>query len=88
MGARRPKTSTKRFAAPGGACARTLAEQLRDTTGAVRRIDHPRAAVRRLDLLRDDDLDVFRIQHGERADAAMDASVVLLEHLDFSAFEN
>lgn len=42
MGAKRPKRHGP--ADLDGPCARPLADQLRDMTGAVRRIDHPRGA--------------------------------------------
>ncbi len=55
VGARRPKTSRSRIASPSAPCGRGLADQLRDSSGAIRRVDHPRSAVRRLALL--DELD-------------------------------
>lgn len=63
-------------------CTRSIAEQLADSSGAVRRADHPRAGLHRLDLLDDDALDRYRDRYPEQATAAFEASDLLLEALD------
>jgi hypothetical protein len=64
-------------------CTRTIAEQVADPSGAIRRVDHPRDALQRLDLLDDVELDQYRARHPDRSAAALDAHELLLE-----AFEN
>lgn len=63
-------------------CSRALQEQVADATGAIRRTDHPRSDVQRLDLLDDRTLDRFRAQHGALADQALDAHHELLAALE------
>jgi hypothetical protein len=50
--------------------------------GTVRRGEHPRAQVRRVDLLSDEELDRFRETHPEASAAAMDGSLTIEETLD------
>lgn len=52
-------------------CTRPLRAQL-VPQAPVRVGDHPREHVRRVDLLTDDELDQFRVAHGEQAEAALD----------------
>lgn len=63
-------------------CKRLLADQVADSTGALRRVDHPRDSVHRLDLLDDAQLDAFRVRHRERAERALDAHHMLLEAVE------
>ena len=54
-------------------CARPLASQVADRTGAVRRADHPPQAVHRLDLLSDDDLERYRTRFPQLSAEALQA---------------
>lgn len=63
-------------------CQRDLAEQFQDGSGSIRRADHPRNDVARLDLLSDDLLDGYRAAHPERSAAAFELYEEIERRLD------
>lgn len=72
---RRENRRAKRAATP---CSLPLVAQVDARDAAtVRRGEHPRHAVKRLDLLSDLELDELRARHPASADAAMDVSLLL-----------
>ena len=69
-------------------CRHPLARQVdgRDR-GTIRRGEHPRASVQRLDLLDDDELDRFRSLHPVAGTEAMDAALALEEGIEHALVE-
>lgn len=70
------KRERKGVEAEAPPCSRPLRPQLVPHAPS-RTGEHPRDAVRRLDLLSNEDLDVFRAAHGDAAEAALDLAVEL-----------
>lgn len=67
--------------AQAGKCQRSISAQWADQSGAIRRSDHPRASLERIDLLTDDALDSYRRAYPEQSEAALEAHELLLTAL-------